>query len=67
MQWCNWSDPQNDNPKVVQAMKTLQALYNNDANKIVKKAAKEKGNIFFIDLLNIVMVTKDTKLIKDEP
>ena len=30
------------NAKVVQAKKKLQALYNNDANKIVKEAAQEK-------------------------
>ena len=29
------------NPKVVHAMKNLQALYNNHANKIVKQAAQE--------------------------
>ena len=38
----------------VHAMKKLQALYNNDANKIIKQATKEKSTIknlnFFIDL-----------------
>ena len=42
------------NSKVVQAMKQLQALYNDDANKIVKQAAQEKStneNLnFLIDL-----------------
>ena len=49
-------------------MKTLQALYNNDANKIVEEAAQEKNvkenSTFLIDL---AMVAGDTKPTEDEP
>ena len=38
------------NPNEIRAMKILQALYNEDANKFLAKAEKEKatkGNLFF--------------------
>ena len=41
-------------------MKKFQALYNEDANKIVKQVS-------FIDFTTIVMVAEDTKSIEDEP
>ena len=42
------------NPKLVQALKNLQVMYNEDSNKIVKQATQEKNakeNLkFLIDL-----------------
>ena len=49
-------------------MKKLQALYNNNANKIVKQATKEKSAIENLNLLiNLAMVTNDTKPIPESP
>ena len=49
-------------------MEKLQALYNDDANKIIKQAMNEKWAIenlnFFIDLS---MVTTDTECVPEEP
>ena len=63
----NEATPKNTvNVKVVQIMKNMQAWYNKDANKIVKKVAQEKATkeslIFFIELATIAMVAIDTKL-----
>ena len=59
------------NPKVVSAMKNLQALYNDDANMIVKQAAQEKAtkesSNFLIDLATITMVVEDTMPMENEP
>ena len=55
------------NAKVVQAIKKLQALYNNYTNKNVKQATQKRSankNLnFFIDL---VLVANDTKQNLDE-
>ena len=52
-------------------MKKLQALYNKDANKIVKKAAQdksEKQNLnFLFDLATSAMEAEDAKPTKDKP
>ena len=55
------------NAKVVRAMKNLQALYNDDANKIIKEAMQVKvpENLNF--LIDLVMVTTDTKQVPEEP
>ena len=52
---------------MVQAIKKLQALCKDDANKIIKQAAKEKSieNLNF--LIDLAMGTKDTKLVPEEP
>ena len=53
-------------PEVEQAMKNFQALYNEDANKMVKEAAWEKEILkFLIDLATIAMVAEDTKPTKN--
>ena len=42
-------------------MKKLQALYNKDANKIIKEAAQDKHAIENLNfLINLAMVTSDT-------
>ena len=49
-------------------MKKHQALYNNDAKKIIKEAAEEKNekeNLIF--LIDLAMVAGNTKTIEDEP
>ena len=51
-------------------MKKLQALYNDDANKIVEEAAQEKDvkenlNVL-INFATIAKVAEDTKPMKDE-
>ena len=49
-------------------MKKLQALYNNDATKTIKQATQEKSAIKNLNfLINLVMVTTDTKPIPEEP
>ena len=57
--------------KVVQAMKKLQASYNENANKIVTEVTQEKSAkenlIFLINLATFVMVAEDTKQTEDEP
>ena len=56
------------NAIVVQAMKKLQALYNDNANKIVKQAAWEEStneNLNF--LIDLVIVESGTKPSLDEP
>ena len=56
------------NAKVVQAMKKLQALYNDNANKIIKQVTKEKGAIENLNfLINLAMITTDTKPVSEEP
>ena len=56
------------NAKVVGAMKRLQTLYNDDANKITKQATKEKSAIENLNsLINLAMVTNDTKPVPGEP
>ena len=56
------------NTKVVQAMKKLQALYNDDANKIVKQTTQEKSSIKNLDfLIDLAMVTTGTKPAPEEP
>ena len=56
------------NTKVVQAMKKLQASYNNDANKIIKQATKEKGAIENLNfLINVAMVSNGIKPTMEEP
>ena len=56
------------NTKVGQAMKKLQTLYNNNANKIVEQAMNKKGIIknlkFFIDLS---LVTTNIESVPEEP
>ena len=48
-------------------MKKLQALYNEDANKIIKKATQDKAieNLNF--LINLAMVITDTMPASEEP
>ena len=49
-------------------MKKLQASYNNDANKIIKQATWEKSAIENLNfLIDLDMVTTDTKPIPEEP
>ena len=59
------------NQKVVQALKNIQALYNEDVNKIIEQVAQEensKENLnVSINLATIAMVAKDTESTKDEP
>ena len=57
------------NAKVVQAMKRLQALYNDDANEIVEQAMNEKSVIIkkLNFLINLSMVTTDTEPVPEEP
>ena len=52
--------------KVVQTMKKLQALYNDDANKIIEEAMQDKAieNSNFLDL---AMVRTDTMPVPEEP
>ena len=48
-------------------MKKMQALYNSDANKIVKEAAQEKSaNKSLIFLIDLAMVASNTKPTEDE-
>ena len=53
------------NPKMVCAVKNLQASYNNDANNIFKQTVQEKVQkkivFFVIDLAVAAFVTEDTK------
>ena len=56
------------NTKVVQAMKKLQALYNDHSNKIVKQATQEKNAIKNLNFsIVLAMVTNDTKPTTKEP
>ena len=49
-------------------MKKLQASYNKDANKIIKQATKEKSATKNLNILiNLAMVTSDTKPVPEEP
>ena len=49
-------------------MKKLQALYNDDANKIVKQAMREKSTIKNSNsLMTLFMVTNNTKPLPHEP
>ena len=54
--------------KVVQAMKKLQASYNDNASKIIEQATKEKSAIKNSNfLINLAMVTGNTKPVPEEP
>ena len=56
------------NAKVVCAIKKLQALCNDDANKIVEQATKEKIVIENLNLLiDLTMVTNKIKPVPKEP
>ena len=49
-------------------MKKLRGSYNDDANKIAKKGTKEKSAIKNLNfLINLSMVSKDTKPVPEEP
>ena len=49
-------------------MKKLQALYNDNANKIVKQATNVKSAIKNLNfLIDLSMVTTDTKCVPEEP
>ena len=51
-------------------MNNSQALYNEDANKIVEQAAQEwsakRKFIFFLNLDTIAIIARDTKSTEDE-
>ena len=55
------------NAKVVEAMKKLQASYNDNANKIIKEATQVQvaKNLNF--LIDLAMFTTDTKQVPEEP
>ena len=56
------------NGKVVQAMKKLQASYNNNANKIVEQATQEKSaNKNLNSIIDLAVVTSSTKPVPKEP
>ena len=57
----------NINAKVVCVMKKLQTMFNHDAHKIVKQATKKSAikNINF--LMDLAMVTNNTKPVPEEP
>ena len=59
------------NPRVVKAIKNLQASFNENANKIMQQAGHEKAAkknlIFFIHLATIGIVAKDKITTKEEP
>ena len=57
------------NARVVHAVRKFQTSYNNNVNKIAKKASQEKSskNIDFFYLTTFTMVAEDTKPIEDEP
>ena len=55
------------NAKVIHAMKNLQALYNEDANKIIKETTQDKAIKNLNYLINLAMVTSDTMLALEEP
>ena len=62
-----WPPKTTINAKVVCTMKKFQALYNNNANNIIKWAMKEKSameNLNF--LIDLIMVTNDTKSVPEE-
>ena len=49
-------------------MRKLQASYNEDANKIIKEATQDKNAIKNLNfLIDLTMVTSDTKPIPEEP
>ena len=53
---------------MVWAIKQLQAVYNEDTNKIIKKATQDKNTIENLDfLIDLAMVTSETKPIPEEP
>ena len=53
------------NPKVARAIKKLEALFSEDANKVMEKAIQDKAtkeNLnFFIYLASIAMVAEEIK------
>ena len=54
--------------KVVWAMKKFQASYNDDANKIIEQATKEKSAIKNLNfLIDLVLVNTDTKPVPKKP
>ena len=49
-------------------MKKLQASFNDNANKIIKQATKEKDAIKNLNvLIDLAIVTTDTKPVPEEP
>ena len=52
--------------KVLHDMKTLQALYNKDANKIMEQACEKENLYFLIDVAIVAMVVEGTKPTEDE-
>ena len=49
-------------------MKKLQSLYNDDANKIIDQATWEKSAVNNLNfLINLAMVTNNTKTFPEEP
>ena len=49
-------------------MKKLQALYNEDANKIIEEATQDKKSIENLNfLIDLAMLTSDTKPAPEEP
>ena len=53
---------------MVQAVKQLQASYNDDANKIIKQAMNKKSAIENLNfLIDLSMVTTDNKPVLEEP
>ena len=56
---------------MLHAIKKLQAVYNEDANKLIKQVAQEKfakqNLIILIAFATIAMVTEDKISTKDEP
>ena len=49
-------------------MKTLQALYNEDANIIIKEATQDKNAIKNLNfLIDVAMATSDTQPVPEEP
>ena len=55
------------NAKVIQAMKKLQALYNDNANKIIKDATQVKVSENSNFLIDLAMVTTKTMPVPEEP
>ena len=54
------------NAKVIQAMKKLQALYNNDTNKIIKEAMQVKVSKNLNFLIDLAMVITNTMQVPEE-
>ena len=54
------------NVKVIQAMKKLQASYNDDANKIIKEGTNVKTSENLIFLIDLAMITTQSVSIPEE-